>query len=52
RQQGSRLYELNAALDLARETGDVAELADALTRFPESASFAALDDARELASRS
>jgi len=52
RTQGSPLYELHAALDLARLLGDVSELAAVVPRFLPTVSFPALDEARDLLSRS
>jgi hypothetical protein len=46
--QGIAFIELRIALDLRRETGDDEPLRLAVARFPASASYAVLDDARAL----
>jgi hypothetical protein len=48
RTQGIAFIELRIATDLHRETGDDEPLRAAVGRFPESASYAALDEARAL----
>jgi tetratricopeptide (TPR) repeat protein len=50
--QGALMYEMHAALDLARVSGDLSEVTRLLGEFPESVSFPALADARELVRRS
>lgn len=50
-QQGSLLYELHAALDLAWLTDDVTDLAQIVPRFAATVSFPALEAARDLVSR-
>jgi tetratricopeptide (TPR) repeat protein len=47
-EQGGAFFELRAAADLHRETGDSQPLREAVERFPESASYEALDLARAL----